>query len=86
MPSQASLTDQLRFAVGVCNRAGLYDAADWIRDRVDWPRDVPHDLVERVLDLVNGGKPIQAIALAKREMGWDLATAKAWVQSMRPTP
>lgn len=85
MPSQAPLTDQLRRAVGVLNRAGLYDAADWVRDRVDWPRDVPHDLVEQVMELIEARKPIQAIVLARREMGWDLATAKAWVQSMRPT-
>jgi hypothetical protein len=34
---QDSLTDQLRDLVHVANREGMYDAADWIADRISPP-------------------------------------------------
>lgn len=33
--SQDSLTDQLYRAIDLANRAGLYDAADWIRAQLN---------------------------------------------------
>jgi hypothetical protein len=33
--SQAALNDQLRQLVGLANKAGLYDAADFIQARLD---------------------------------------------------
>lgn len=32
MPSQASVTDQMRDLITMANIAGLYDAADWLLD------------------------------------------------------
>ena len=33
--SQASLTDQLQELRVLANKAGLYDAADWLRDHLE---------------------------------------------------
>lgn len=30
-PDQRSVTEQLYDAINLCNKAGMYDAADWIR-------------------------------------------------------
>jgi hypothetical protein len=35
MPDQRSLVDQLRDLIPLANRAGMYDAADYIRDVVE---------------------------------------------------
>jgi hypothetical protein len=34
MPDQRSVTDQLQTLLGLANQNGLYDAADWLQQRV----------------------------------------------------
>jgi hypothetical protein len=45
--SQASLTDQLRELVVLAHKAGLYDAADWIRGRAPDLFDSPKSKVNQ---------------------------------------
>ena len=38
MPDQRSVTDQMQTLIGLANKAGLYDAADWIRSSFPFPK------------------------------------------------
>ena len=41
MPDQRSVTDQLQTLLGLANKNGLYDAADWLKQRMETEEPVP---------------------------------------------